>query len=111
MLSDLVQMDTASLAIFDLHEQILASKLLDRRLLLGHAVDSAQPPNKVSAIYADDLTVWEQAVENVQSNPIVGVIESWDQNQIVGNVEVGITCGETPSFENNRPRHGQLNDV
>src|SRR5438445_4974049 len=83
--------------------------LHNRRMLLGHAVDRAETPDQVSAIYSDDFTVRKDVGKDVESYTIVWIIENRDEHEAVGNIEICITRGKPAAFEIHRSRHGQIN--
>src|SRR5579885_810471 len=80
-------------------------------LLLGHAVQSAQSPDEVSAMNANDFTVREKLCENAQGLAVIGIIECGNQDQPVGDVEVAIACRKPLAIKNDGRRHGQLDNV
>jgi len=66
---------------------IMAS-MLAPRAVAGHAVQRAQAPYKVHAVDADHFAARKYLGQNVQRHAVVGVVESRNQNQIVGNIKL-----------------------
>jgi hypothetical protein len=64
-----------------------------RRLLLRHAMNCAQAPDKVSAVYADDLTIWKHVGKNIERTAIIRIVEGRHQNQAVGDIKIGVAGG------------------
>ena len=54
----------------------------------------AQAEDEIDAVDADDLPVGEKLGQGVQGDPIGGVVEGGNQNEAVGDVEVGIAGGQ-----------------
>src|SRR5580658_7484890 len=81
-----------------------------RGLLLGHAVERAEPQHQVAAGDTNDLTIWEEPRERSECDAIVGVVEGWDQYQAVGDIEICVARWQALAVEVNRLRHGQRLD-
>src|SRR5688572_9140428 len=54
------------------------------RLLLGEAVQRAEPPDEVDGVDPDDLPRREELGERVQRHPVVAVVERRDDDDIIG---------------------------
>ena len=81
------------------------------RLLLGHAVHGAEAPYEISAVDGDDLAGGEDLGESVESNAVIGVVEYWNENSPVRDIEIGVACGQAATLENYRARHGEFDDL
>src|ERR1700730_6283108 len=77
-------------------------------LLLGEAVEGAQAPDEVYGVDADDLAVGEAARDDVEGVAVVAVVEGGDEDERVGDVEVGVAGGEALAFEDYRRGHGEF---
>ena len=62
-------------------------------------MDRAESPDQVTAINSDHLALREQVGQNIEGNAVVRVIEHRNQYQSIGDVEVGITGGQSPARE------------
>src|SRR6476646_8228312 len=82
-----------------------------RRLLLRHAVNRAQAPDKVSAVDADDLTIGKQISQDIERVAIVGVVEGRNQNQAIGDVKIGVAGGQALSAEGDGAGKRQFDDL
>ena len=79
-------------------------------LLLCHAVDRAETPDKIAAVDSHYFAVGKNIGESVQSNPVIGIIKDRNQDESVGNIEVGVARGQASFFEDDGAGHGQFND-
>jgi hypothetical protein len=57
------------------HQGRVETALTLRRLLLRHAMDRAQPPDQIAAMYADNLMFREDIAKYVQGDAIMRIIE------------------------------------
>ena len=62
-----------------------------KRYLLAQTMQCSKSPNQINGINSDDFSVRETFSQYVQSNSILGIIESRNQNTMVQNQEVCIT--------------------
>src|ERR1700727_802773 len=62
-------------------------------LLLRHAMNGAQAPDKISAVYAHDVALRKQTGKKVERYAIVRIVEGRHQNQSIGNIKVGVARG------------------
>ena len=60
---------------------------------------------------ADDLAVGEAAGDDVEGVAVVAVVEGGDEDERVGDVEVGVAGGEALAFEDYGRRHGEFDDL
>ena len=60
---------------------------------------------------ADDLAVGEELGQGVQGDPIGGVVEGGNQDEAVGDVEVGVAGGQALAVEDDGDGHGQGHDA
>ena len=67
--------------------------------LLGHAVDCAEAEDQVSTVDADDFAIEEIFRKDVQRNAVIRIVEDRNENEFVGNVEIGIARGKSLSIE------------
>src|SRR6266849_647348 len=88
----------------------LRCRLLWGWLLLRHAVQCAEPPDQISAVDADDLAVGEEVSEDVEGEAVVGIVEDGNENEAIGNVEIGVAGGEAASFEEHWAGRGEFDD-
>jgi hypothetical protein len=70
-------------------------------VLLCGAVNGAKSPNKVATKDADHIAARKKFAENVQRDPIVGVVERRNKDALVRDVKVGITRGQSLTSEPN----------
>ena len=79
--------------------------------MLGHAVDGAKTPDEVAAVDANDFTLGKQAGKNVERDTVIGIIEGGNEDEIVGDIKVGVAGGQTLSAKDDRAGKRQLNDL
>jgi hypothetical protein len=79
-------------------------------LLLGHAMECAEAPDEVDGVDADDLAAGEEFGERVESDAVVGIVEGGDEDEAVGDVEVGVAGREALAAKDDGARHGQVDD-
>lgn len=65
-----------------------------------------EPPYEVSAVDADDLAFRKQFSEHIQRVPVIGIVESRNQNDIVCDIEVRVAGRQPLIPEDHRGRHG-----
>ena len=75
--------------------------------LLGEAVEGAEAPDEVDGVDADDFAVGEAGGDGVEGVAVVGVVEGGDEDEPVGDVEVGVAGGEALAFEEDGCGHGE----
>src|SRR5262249_9168235 len=80
-------------------------------LLLGHAVDGAKAPDEVAAVDADNFTIRKEAGDDVERDAIVGIVESGNENEIVGDVKVSVAGGQALSAKDDGAGKWKLNDL
>src|SRR5262249_2805042 len=81
------------------------------RLLLRCAMDGAQPPDEIAAVDAYHFTAGKNAGENIQGNAVLGIVEGRNQDQVIGDVEVGVAGRQPPPFEYDRTGKRQFHDL
>lgn len=82
-----------------------------RRLLLSHTVHRSKSPDQITAVNGHDLTRGENLRERIESDPVVGPIEDRDEHNFIRDIEIGVTGGQPPAFEDDRLRHGKFDNV
>ena len=60
---------------------------------------------------ADDLAIWKKAGQGVERDPVGWIIECRDEHEAVGDVEIRVTGRQPLTVEDDRARHGQLDDA
>jgi len=81
-------------------------------LLLGEAVEGAEAPDEVGAIDADDASVGEEVLQGVERGFVGGWIAiGWQENDVIGDIEIGVAGRETLAAVFDDARHGQLDDA
>src|ERR1035438_1137780 len=79
-------------------------------LLLGEAVEGAEAPDEVNGVDADDFACGEAGGDDVEGAAVVRIVEGGDDDERVGDVEVGVAGGQTLAFEDDRCGHGEFDD-
>jgi hypothetical protein len=80
------------------------------RLLLGHAMDGAEAPDEVAAVNANDFTRGKKPGDGVEGHAVIGIVEGRNQDQIVGDIKIGVAGGEALSAKDHRAGKRQVND-
>src|ERR1035437_5022884 len=101
-------LDTAS---FNSIIRILRAVEILRGFLLGEAVEGAEAPDQVDGVDADDFAVGEAGGDDVERAAVIRIIEGGDQDQVVGDVEVGVAGREALTFEDHGRGHGEFDDL
>ena len=78
-------------------------------LLLCHAVDSAESPDEVATMDADDFPVGKDFRKNIERMPVIRIVECGDQHHTIRDVKVGITGGQSLVAKDNRGGHRKFN--
>ena len=60
---------------------------------------------------ADDLAGGEAVGDDVEGDAVVCVVEGGDEDERVGDVEVGVAGGEALALEEDGRGHGQFDDL
>src|ERR1035441_9783239 len=81
------------------------------RLLLGEAMEGAEAPDEVDGVDADGFAGGKAGGDDVERVAILRIIEGGDEDERVGNVEVGVAGGEALAGKDNRRGHGKLDDL
>ena len=71
----------------------------------------SEAPDEVYGVDSDDLASGETLGEEVEGVAVVGVVEGGDEDDGVGDVEVGVAGGEALVFEEDGFGHGEFADV
>ncbi len=79
-------------------------------MLLGQAMEGAEAPDEVYGVDADDFSGGEAGGDCVEGVTVVGVVEGGNEDEGVGDVEVGVGGGEALAFEEDGGRHGEGSD-
>src|SRR6266705_2697501 len=83
---------------------------LNRRLLLRHAVNGAESPNKIPTIDGDYSTSRKNTGNNVERDAVVRVTKDRNQHESIRNIKVGVACRQALSPMRDRRRHRKLDD-
>src|ERR1017187_6801706 len=81
------------------------------RLLLGEAMEGAEAPDEVDGVDADDFAGGKAGGDDVEGVAILRIIEGGDEDERVGDVEVGVAGGEALAGKVDRRGHGKLDDL
>src|SRR5439155_13100265 len=84
---------------------------LDRRLLQGEAVQSAQAPHEVHGVDADHGPVGNQLGERAQRDAVLRIVEGRDQDGGVRDVEVRVARGQALAVKVQGRGHGQRDNL
>src|SRR5262245_58798910 len=60
-----------------------------RRLLLGEAVERPQAEDKIDGVDPDDLTARKEPCQGLERDTVGRIVEDRDQDEAVGDVEIG----------------------
>jgi len=74
-------------------------------------VEGAETPDQVDGVDADDLAGGEAGGDDVEGAAVVGVVEGGDEDERVGDVEVGVAGGEALALEDDGRGHGEFDDL
>jgi len=74
-------------------------------------VEGAEAPDEVYGVDAYDLAVGEAAGDDVEGVAVVAVVEGGDEDERVGDVEVGVAGGEALALEDYGRGHGEFDDL
>jgi hypothetical protein len=74
---------------------------------LGHAMDCAEAEDQVATGNGDDLAIGEKFGEGGERDAIVWIAEGGDEDDAIGDVEIGVAGGETLSGEEDGFGHGE----
>lgn len=59
----------------------------------------------------NDFALWEACRDDIEGMAVVAIVEGWDEYQVVGDVEVGVTGRKALAFKDHRSGHGELHDL
>src|SRR5437660_1790754 len=82
-----------------------------KRLLLADAMEGAEAPDQFGGINAQNAAVWKSFLQDGQGLGVVGMTISRDQDNLVGDVKVGVARGKALAAIFNDSRHGQLDNI
>ena len=71
-------------------------------------MEGAEAPDQIDAVDADDFAAGEDFSQNVEGYAVVGIVKGGDEDEAIGDVEVGVTGGQTLAAEDDRARHEKL---
>ncbi len=70
-----------------------------------------RPQTRSTAWMPTDFAGGEAGGDDVEGVAVVGVVEGGDEDEAVGDVEVGVAGGEALAFEDDRGGHWELDDL
>ncbi len=79
-------------------------------MLHGHAVQGPEAEHQVAGIDSDHFAAGEELGQGVQCHAVHGVVEDWNKNQPVGDIEIGVTSGQPLAGEPDWGGHGERHD-
>jgi len=71
----------------------------------------SQSEHEITAINPHYFAIGEERGQDIQCDPIHGIVERGDQHQAIRDIEVGVTGRESLAVEENRRGHGQRGDA
>ena len=74
-------------------------------------MEGAEAPDEVYGVDADDFAGGEAGGDDVEGAAVVGVVEGGDEDERVGDVEVGVAGGEALAIEDDGRGHGEFDDL
>ena len=80
------------------------------RLLLGDAVDRAEPGHEMRAGDADHSTVGKKISQDPKGHAIIRVVVSRNQNDAVGDIKISVARGQSSVLVSHRAGHGERHD-
>lgn len=84
---------------------------LSGRFLLGNAMEGTEAPDEFGGIDADDAAIGEEFLEDGEGLWIVRALVSWDEDDLVGDIEVRVTGWEALAVVFDPARHGKFDDA
>lgn len=70
----------------------------------------AESPDQVYCMNAYNMTLRKQLAQDTQRTAVLWVIEGRNKDNVVGNVEIGITGGQADASKKKRGGHGDINN-
>ena len=74
-------------------------------------MEGAEAPDEVDGVDTDDLAGGEAGGDDVERAAVVRIIEGGDEDEAVGDVEVGVAGREALTFEDDGRGHGEGDDA
>src|SRR5215475_10353141 len=74
-------------------------------------MNGAEAKDKVAAVDADDFAAGEMFGDRVEGDAVIGIVKNRDEDEFVGDVEIGVAGGKTLAVEKNRGGHGKFFDA
>ena len=76
----------------------------------GSCSESPRIPKPDLRSKSHHFAVRKKIRKNIQSKPVIGIVEYRDQNHSIRNIEIGVARGQTLSRKNHRGGQGKFND-
>lgn len=73
-------------------------------------MQGSEAPDEIDRVYADNCAVGKTGGDGVEGVPVVGVVEGGNQDESVGDIEVGVAGRQTLAGKGDRCRHRQGDD-
>src|SRR4029450_13258863 len=70
----------------------------------------SEAPDQIDGVNTDDLARRHHRRERVQGEAVVRIVERWYDDDPVGDIEVGVACGQALAIHHNWPREGERHD-
>ena len=74
-------------------------------------MEGAEAPDEIDGVDADDVAVGEAGSDGVEGVTVVGIVEGGDEDEVVGDVEVGVAGGQALALEGDGRGHGEFDDL
>ena len=71
----------------------------------------AEAPDQVYAVDAYYFAVGENLGQDAQCRSIFWIVKGWDENEAVGDVEIGVAGRQALATEDDWPGRGEIDDV
>jgi hypothetical protein len=85
------------------------ARLPPSRLLLRHAMQRAESQHQIAAGNSNNFATRKKRSQRIQRHAIARISKRRNNQQLVGNIKIGITGGQPLLIEINWRRHRQRN--
>lgn len=67
---------------------------------MRQTVDGSQAPDQINGVNADGFPVGEECLNDVERNPVIGIVKRGNQNGGIANIKIGVACREAQIDKN-----------
>lgn len=78
---------------------------------MGDTMERTEAPDEFGGIDTDDAAIWEEFLEDCEGLWVFRALVGWDEDDLIGDIEVSVTGWEALAVVFDPARHGKFDDA